>query len=924
MFTKPHDVNVRSRSLLKNKDIRQLRQNVSLQLPGVRADGQRKADTGDEENTGAVAETGGGGEAAAAAAMGSASSEQVVSDVSQLLAGKGGGLECIKMQSNVLLYAFKPAKKSPEGVPSGVPLLIDTDAKSKKGGSLYPTAFTLWTLPDTLPHVVVVPAASRYIIEGADLMAPGITVAPSEFFSSEERSESGDSSRKWGLKNVFAGPCYTIHDKADFMRGEKIAIRSMGNSIPFAVGYTLMNSEELRDSGKKGRFAKITQCYRDQLWEWGVNESKGETAGIPNDGFRQHEVSPSTEAKEIVASIERVASLAMSGMDEEEEETQSNEGRHATLEEEIDFVLKEARRCKIALWELCIEAGVNPKWLYQVLLREDAEVVDNNVADGTAGGSTAAEDSSNPVERKAMDQRSEASVDMDPTDLVWRTLLQAVRLSIKESSLPMRASEVWAQHILPSRPVGTTIEIKKSSFKKVSNLLREAARERIVKLAEFEGDVSSEEVQAVMERNPSKGDVESLSDSGVLWIVGVDKKHPQVRTHRKWQKTAGDVAREEDAQQPEDTQSPKGALLSSSKIPVVMEVSRPPKELVEPMKETLLHEIRTADESGNSLPSDITLDDCHIIGGITDEEEDNEDAIWRNTVPMPFGIYVNGLAGNRRDMEKSVREGADLSVIADEIWKRGGHIKDGLVRCRIRRDVDLRTVSEAVQGILLRNQDITFILSHYIKHNDLQHKSEKSKVYLDETLMGLAGKDAQERTSGSQERESAPEMTENNFPSLSIRAQPQAAPTTTTRAATLNKQIEKSKLVHAVTSKCSPFHIRVFENRDIVVQRGKPPKIELYSGKVPNRQNKKSTLIKNVEDWGVNPNLLSRNVQREFAARATVEDIPGSSGKQEVMLQGDFLKEVNEYIIKTLEIPKKYVEVSNSTVNRGGKAKGRN
>ena len=79
MFSKPHDVNVRSRSLLKNKDIRQLRQNVSLQLPGIRSDGQRKTGAAEEEE----------GEGAAAAASGTGSSEsEVVSSVSQLLAGK--------------------------------------------------------------------------------------------------------------------------------------------------------------------------------------------------------------------------------------------------------------------------------------------------------------------------------------------------------------------------------------------------------------------------------------------------------------------------------------------------------------------------------------------------------------------------------------------------------------------------------------------------------------------------------------------------------------------------------------------------------------------------------------------------------------------------------------------------------------------
>ena len=52
MFTKPHDVNVRSRSLLKNKDIRQIRQHTALQLELADTDTQQQ---GAAAGTGSVA-----------------------------------------------------------------------------------------------------------------------------------------------------------------------------------------------------------------------------------------------------------------------------------------------------------------------------------------------------------------------------------------------------------------------------------------------------------------------------------------------------------------------------------------------------------------------------------------------------------------------------------------------------------------------------------------------------------------------------------------------------------------------------------------------------------------------------------------------------------------------------------------------------
>ena len=809
------------------------------------------------------------------------------------------------MQSNLQLYAFKPAKKSPEGVTSGVPLLIDTDAKSKKGGILYPSVFTLWILPETLPHVVVVPPASRYLIEGADLMAPGINLAPSAFFEDNENDS---------LKKVFAGPYVAFHDKHEFLRGQKVAIRVAGNPLPFAVGYTLMNDKEFKDSGKKGRFAKVVNCYRDQLWEWGVDESKGETDGIPNDGFRQHEVGPTPEAKQIVESIECVAALAMERL--ENDDTSANDDLK-TINEEIDSIITSAQAYNIPLWELSIQAGVNPPWLFNVFSRSNAQ----SKATGAAAAATTPTKLS--MEKDDNETPGNSSSNVDPTELAWNSLLQAVRVSVKESTLPMRASELWAQHILPSRPADSVIEIKKTSFKKVSNLLQAAADEGILKLGYFDGELSAEEVQDIIENNPRAGDVETVTDSMVLWVVGVDKKNMAVRKHSKWEKTAGDIAKEEDIQHSEDIQTSKGMLLSSSRIPLVVEVVRPPKELLNVVIEVLKSELQDAAMNENLNPADVAPEQCHILGGITEEEEDNEEAVWRSTMPIPFGIYVNGLAGSRRDMERSVREGADLSAVADEIWKKGGNIKDCLSRCRIRIDADSRTISDAANGILFRKPDIQTILARYIRDKKLTHDSDKRKVYLDQSLLELVGNKAQDRTAHSpSDKAKVPEMTLNNFPSLSIRANPEPMAEKTS-GAHLTKEIEKSKLVEILLHKCTSFHIRVFENRDIVVQRGEPKTIQLYSGKVPNRQNKKSTLIGNLEEWGINPALMAKTVQREFAARATVETVPGSSN-QEVMLQGDFINNVTEYIIKILGIPRKYVIARSGTVNRGAKAKGRN
>jgi translation initiation factor 2D len=50
--------------------------------------------------------------------------------------------------------------------------------------------------------------------------------------------------------------------------------------------------------------------------------------------------------------------------------------------------------------------------------------------------------------------------------------LQALHRSVKDGCLPLTASVLWAQHMQPSRPAGTSLDMKKSSHKKLSAFLK--------------------------------------------------------------------------------------------------------------------------------------------------------------------------------------------------------------------------------------------------------------------------------------------------------------------------------------------------------------------------------------------------------------------------------------------------------------------
>ncbi|KAH7568405.1 hypothetical protein JRO89_XS07G0294000 [Xanthoceras sorbifolium] len=118
-------------------------------------------------------------------------------------------------------------------VEGGFPAFFDVDGR---GTEIYPTVFALWKVPELLPSFTLKGGeVSRFIIGGADLMFPGISI-PTE-----------------GLPS--------------FLSGETWAVKVPGNPAPIAVGSTTMSSAEAVKAGLRGKALRITHYYRDLLWQ---------------------------------------------------------------------------------------------------------------------------------------------------------------------------------------------------------------------------------------------------------------------------------------------------------------------------------------------------------------------------------------------------------------------------------------------------------------------------------------------------------------------------------------------------------------------------------------------------------------------------------------------------------------------------------
>ena len=75
-----------------------------------------------------------------------------------------------------------------------------------------------------------------------------------------------------------------------FEEGDRMAIGIPENPQPFAVGCAQTGSEQIKETGLKGRGVKLLHHYPDALWAMGDKSA-------PNAGFKPSRIFPATEAE---------------------------------------------------------------------------------------------------------------------------------------------------------------------------------------------------------------------------------------------------------------------------------------------------------------------------------------------------------------------------------------------------------------------------------------------------------------------------------------------------------------------------------------------------------------------------------------------------------------------------------------------------
>ncbi|XP_078098334.1 eukaryotic translation initiation factor 2D isoform X2 [Mustelus asterias] len=312
----------------------------------------------------------------------------------------------------------------------------------------YCTVYTLWSYPDLLPAFTTWPAVLTKLAGGADLMLPGVVVPPS------------------GLPEV--------------RQGDLCAVNLVGNRAPVAVGLAAIPTKEMLAADMKGKGVITFHTYLDQLWAFG---EKTNPPVIPHTYCDPGENGYQVE--------------------EEEEEEEEEDGEKERGEEKEEEVMMNADDIENVTAVLDSTENDTPD-MDSLCLNVETESEHVSSATGQTNDNEA--HGSESVDLKEMTKDSEnhqdTENDRDTTEmngtvqeqmdeLLLQCFLHALKFKVKKADLPLLTSTFLKVHVYPCCPEGRQLDIKKSSYKKLSKFLQTMQQRQIVQVRELSKGVES-------------------------------------------------------------------------------------------------------------------------------------------------------------------------------------------------------------------------------------------------------------------------------------------------------------------------------------------------------------------------------------------------------------------------------------------------
>ncbi|KAF6142217.1 hypothetical protein GIB67_037135 [Kingdonia uniflora] len=229
-----------------------------------------------------------------------------------------------------------------------------------------------------------------------------------------------------GADLMFPGIRIPEEGLPSFLAGQPWSVKVPGNLAPIAVGSTNMTSAEAVKAGLRGKALLISHCYKDFLWE------SAEGHYVPNAGFLEDMV-----------------------LDDPALDSQRDPSNYLANDHQNGVTTG--------------QEGEFP----EVANAHSEDLEKNGLPEGIISDLSGLNVEVNGSVEELNGEKEQHALSTDEVDSLLDTcLLQALHTTVKDKDLPMPGSSLWSCHVLPCRPSGITLDIKKSSHKKLSKWLQ--------------------------------------------------------------------------------------------------------------------------------------------------------------------------------------------------------------------------------------------------------------------------------------------------------------------------------------------------------------------------------------------------------------------------------------------------------------------
>ncbi|XP_035221056.1 eukaryotic translation initiation factor 2D-like [Stegodyphus dumicola] len=224
----------------------------------------------------------------------------------------------------------------------------------------------------------------------------------------------------------------TLSEMRNLKINEMCAVRIVGNLSPIAVGVALMSQEQLCEDGIKGKAVTIVHNYKDFLWQSGDKTDLPTIQEEMNE--RLHDINLSDEIPPVLL-----------------------------MDNEFDA-----------------ENGNNSESL---IVNETGSTKENYSSDDTNINKA---DSTVLNEEVKVDV---ASYTMD--DILCQSFMAAIKVHGRKINLPILTSTFYSSYVLKACPSELNLDIKKTTYKKLSVFLKKMQKDGILQIKELTKGVES-------------------------------------------------------------------------------------------------------------------------------------------------------------------------------------------------------------------------------------------------------------------------------------------------------------------------------------------------------------------------------------------------------------------------------------------------